>query len=48
MNVFKVHETLTIQKDKKSKDQIEETVSPLVLASIQLVTQVFNDLPSKI
>ena len=43
-----MHETLPFQQDKQSKDQIEETVSPLVLGSIQLVTQVFNDLPSKI
>lgn len=47
-NIFKVHETLPLQQDKKSKDQIEETVTPLVLGSVQLVTQVFNDLPSKI
>jgi hypothetical protein len=48
LNIFKIHEILPFQQYKESKDQIEETVSPLVLTSIQLVTHVFNDLPSKI
>lgn len=48
INIFKIHETLPNQQDPEVKAQIEETVSPLVFISIQLVTQVFNDLPAKI
>ncbi len=48
INIFKVYETLPLQQDANSKAQIEATISPLVLNCIQLTTQVFNDLPSKI
>jgi hypothetical protein len=47
-SIFKVHETLPNQEDPEVKKQIEETVSPLIFSSCQLVTQVFNDLPAKI
>ena len=46
--IFKVYETLPSQTDEQTKKQIDFVVTPLVLGCIQLVTQVFNDLPSKI
>ena len=48
INVFKIYETLPYQENPDSKKQIEETISCLMIGSIQLVTQVFNDIPSKI
>lgn len=38
-SIFKIHETAC------GSEQVKETVSPLVYASLQLVSQVFNDLP---
>lgn len=34
LNIFKIHETLPNQEDQRSRSQIEETVSPLVLSCI--------------
>lgn len=50
MKVFKIHETQppTATAGGRASSQVQETISPLVLSCIQLVTQVFNDLPAKI
>lgn len=48
IKILKIHETLPTQEHLQVKAQIEQTVSPLVLDCVNLTTNVFNDLPSKI